>query len=1054
MRRYLVAICLVSLAAFGQETRPAATHPPATMSAEELTFGPEESSYERLRQRQEWFVHQRAYPFAHIPAGARLGAIQQFRQMRRLEASQGHPFGKNYLASAQATGIDVASSLQWTQIGPQPSLGYWGISSGRATSVAVDPTNPEIAYLGTAGGGVWKTTDGGKNWNPVSDQEVSLAIGSLAIDPSNPLIIYAGTGEQDFSVDSYYGAGILKSTDGGQTWANIQTSFGYPSGGIGAIAIQPGHTNVLLAAAAGSGVQRSTDSGMTWTPVLTGSDATAVVFDPSNGSIAYAGLGAIFGSSKNALYKSTDGGVTWTLLGGGLPPVIGRVGLAHDPATTGVVYAAIADSLSAGPGQTGISGIYKTTNGGTTWSRIYNPANGIGSCCSWYENPVAVDPSNPSVIITGGFGVTRSLDGGATWTDITVGSSGVGVHPDQHSFAFSADGSVLYAANDGGAWSTNSPALPAFAWSSLNSTISTITFYPGLAVDPNNLNNAMGGTQDNSVEAYSGNLQWTDVDYNCGDGSSTSFDPTNTNTAYNYCIGTIYKTSGGGVWNRAMTGIDTVADSGGWVSPLVLDPSKHATLYYAARHVYQSNDGAGSWAQISPALVSGTLFNAIAVAPSNSDVVYVGAGNGNVFVSKNASAGVAATWTQINLGLPARGVTSLAVDFSDPSVAYVTLGGFGTGHVWKTRNSGGSWTDISGNLPSVTANQVIIDPATVNTLYLANDIGVFVTPDGGKTWSTLSQGLPMVVVQSIGVIEKYRVLRALTHGRSTWDLALPAVVPLLSSASSLAFPDQVFNTSSTAMPLTLTNNLTNSISVTSITITGDYTQSNNCGTSLASAATCTVNVTFTPSISGSRTGNLIVKFNSGTAQTMVIALSGNGLSTFAMAAAAPSEVSVVAGKTAGFMLSITPQGGDFNTAIALSCSGLPAKTACSFTPTSVTPGGAVASVTMAISTTATSASPTPNLNNKLLMMFVLGLPMGAMLVVRSRRSAPANRATGSLVLGSLVIMLLLSFTGCGGGGTGGPPPPTPGTTPGKYTVTVTGAAGAQKVSTTVTLDVT
>src|SRR5437870_2740087 len=241
---------------------------------------------ERARERQEEFYRTRAYPAGAIPAGARVSAIREMERMMALER-QGRA-GEN------------AAAGTWTSIGPRPthvsiesSNAGSPFSSGRVSALAVDPRNANVAYLGSAAGGVWKTTDGGQNWTPLTDTQPSMATGSIALAPSNPDIVYVGTGAQNNSGDSYYGAGVLKSTDGGSTWTQLAGPFvgifssSRTSGGgarIGGLAIHPTNPNIVLAAidrvaTASSGIYRTTDGGSTWTLVRGGAVGTDVIFN-------------------------------------------------------------------------------------------------------------------------------------------------------------------------------------------------------------------------------------------------------------------------------------------------------------------------------------------------------------------------------------------------------------------------------------------------------------------------------------------------------------------------------------------------------------------------------------------------------------------------------------------------------------------------------------------------------------------------------------------------------------------------------------------------------
>ena len=287
-----------------------------------------------MRQRNEWEYKQRAYPHKRIPPGARLNALKQLDTKLAKEAETQSRAGQNRPNGSPA----------WTLIGPEPENNvWWGPNSGRVAAVAVDPTNTNIVYAGAAQGGVWKTTDGGTTWTPLTDQQPSLATGALALDPQNHLTLYVGTGEENNSGDSYYGAGILKTTDGGNTWTQIPGPFAGGGGGgarIGGLAVHPTNSQVVLAAVGccppnGWGVYRSPDAGNTWTQVLNlNSQAYNVIFDPTNGNNAYASI------DNNGVYRSSDAGKTWVAANGSGSSTLptggstGRVALAMDPNAT------------------------------------------------------------------------------------------------------------------------------------------------------------------------------------------------------------------------------------------------------------------------------------------------------------------------------------------------------------------------------------------------------------------------------------------------------------------------------------------------------------------------------------------------------------------------------------------------------------------------------------------------------------------------------------------------------------------------------------------------
>src|SRR5712671_2207947 len=264
---------------------------------------PPEAQSDALR-RFQYFYEQRAYPNQQIPPGA----------MQRAREEHEQQFGP--IRAQQQAAAPLFPQNQWTAIGPD-HISTFPTTSGRLNTIAIDPTNTSVIYIGAATGGVWKTTDGGASWTALTDAQCSTAMGSIAIDPSNPLIVYAGTGEENFSGDSYYGCGVLKSTDGGASWTQMGAAvFATTSGGakIGKIAVHPTTTSTLVVASS-FGLYRSTNSGVNFTQVLAGI-ATDVVIDPASPSTMYAALGSVSGSAANGVYKSIDAGATWMMLVG------------------------------------------------------------------------------------------------------------------------------------------------------------------------------------------------------------------------------------------------------------------------------------------------------------------------------------------------------------------------------------------------------------------------------------------------------------------------------------------------------------------------------------------------------------------------------------------------------------------------------------------------------------------------------------------------------------------------------------------------------------------
>lgn len=677
----------------------------------------------------------------------------------------------------------------WVSVGPQPTrAAFTGAAmAGRVSALAADPRNPDVVYAGAAQGGVWKTTDGGQTWRPLTDNQPSLAIGALALDPTNPDIVYAATGEGNFSPIVQYGAGLLKSTDGGATWRPLPGPFAGPFsatvGGayIGSLAIHPRQTEVLLAAVrihgtgASDGIYRSRDGGQTWTVVLNGPAGCEVVFDPADPQIAWAALGHPAGSPANGIYKSTDAGLTWAQVlarGNTALPAgeMGRLELALAPSAPATVYAGIMNAADRS-----LLAFVKTTDAGRTWTQLTATPNYCAPQCH-YNHVIAVHPSNADVVYAGGaWGggasvLFRSLDGGGTWQEISRGANLEFLHADSHSLAFTPEGSRLYAGNDGGVWSTTDTSGNPIRWHNLNATLAIAQFY-SLSIHPEDLNITFGGTHDNGVQHYSGRLSWRETV--CGDGGSVAIDFSNPRRVYAACerIG-LWKSDDAGVtWLPSQSGIET-SDRVQFIAPLAMDPANASVLYFGTYRIWRTTDRAASWQVISPDLAGGN--ESITAIAAGAGAIYSATSSGRVWVASGST-----NWIERSGGLPRRPVMHISVDPANADIAMLSLGGFSgfdgdrVGHVFRSTDRGASWNDISGNLPNVPVHALVLDPELSQTIYAATDVGVFRTTDGGLMWTRLGEGLPRSAVRALALHRPSRVLRAATHGRGVWDLGVP-----------------------------------------------------------------------------------------------------------------------------------------------------------------------------------------------------------------------------------------------------------------------------------------
>ncbi len=713
----------------------------------------------------EWGFAQRAYPYGRIDYDQLEEAVVEAQAMR-LEAKK----------------LAAPLGAVWSEEGP-------GNIGARVTDLAMHPTDPDLVYAAMASGGVFKTTDGGNTWHPITDDLPVLTIGAVAVDPTNPDVIYVGTGEANVQSYSWFGMGMFKSTDGGATWSYIgleETRY------IARIVIDPLNTDRLWVAGTGSlfgtnperGVYRSIDGGDTWDLVLSVTDSTAatdIAIDPAKPDTVFAAMwerhrGLTYrrsGGPTSGIYRSYDGGDTWGELTAGLPSGadVGRIGISVCAGNPNVVYA-IYDMWTAYEAR-----VYKSTNGGDSWGRTTDGAlSGIHSSFGWYFGQIRVDPGNPNRAFAMGVPFYRTQDGGATWLQV-----GSGNHVDHHAMVFDPGNYAhIFEGNDGGIYvSTNSGT----SWTKLYDQ-PTNQFY-AIEIDYSNPQHLYGGTQDNgTIRTPTGATDdWEGIFG--GDGFYCNVDPIDSDIIYvEYQYGNLYKSTDFGYsWNGAMDGIDD--GDRNWSTPVVMDPSDHLTLYYGARHVYRTTNGANSWTRISDDLTNGYAngygtITTLAVAPADPDVIYAGTDDSNVWVTTNGGSG----WADVSGSLPNRWVTRVVVDPLDPGTAYVTFSGLrwdeNIGYVYRTTDYGSTWDDITGNLPAAPVNALVVDPDEPARLFAGSDVGCFYTEDYGATWEMLGTGLPAVPVYDLKLHNPTRTLVAGTHGRSMHSFDLTSLSGLAS----------------------------------------------------------------------------------------------------------------------------------------------------------------------------------------------------------------------------------------------------------------------------------
>ncbi len=689
----------------------------------------EQTKSRKAFQREKWFYEQRMYPYNYINPDAYENALKQKQELK----------------------IQRGFSMQgvfdtWTSLGPRTGFyfSYSNITS-RMTSVKYDPVNPNIIYAGAAFGGVWKSIDGGMNWAPMSDYEVSLSTGSIAIDPSNTNIIYYGTGEATYSGASYYGRGLLKSTNGGVSWQNYSSDLpglSYCS----RIVIRPGNSSHLLAAMGTSGLYRSTNSGVSWTSIVSGR-CDDVIFSPS-GDTAYA-----VGSGTG--YRiSTDGGATF--VSSSALTMGTRNHIAQCKSSPSVMYCAVHSGSSIT--------VFKSLNAGVSFSQIAVGQSFSGSQ-AWYDFYMHVNPFDPNYAYVGSIDIWRTTNGGASnFTNITNGYSGGNVHVDQHNVDFHpSDPLQMVCVNDGGIWkSTNRGS----SWTNQN-TNQTLTQFYRIASDPSNASHILGGTQDNGTQRTTGTINWAAAFG--GDGGEVCFHSVNNS----YILGETQNngmrrsTDGGGSFSSATTGL---SGSAAWVAPIISHPDSAGIFYTARQSVFKSVNWGANWTSISTG--TGGTLREMAISKSSPNIMYATSGS-SIYRSTNRGY----TYSNVTSGTPSRTITSISVHPDSSQVAIVTFSGFGAGKIYKTTNNGSTWFSISSNLPDSPVNDGLIyyPGVSTSTYYVATDVGVFVSNDYGQAWTELADGLPNTVAMHLDYHAATNKLRVGTHGRGVFEISLEAI---------------------------------------------------------------------------------------------------------------------------------------------------------------------------------------------------------------------------------------------------------------------------------------
>jgi len=738
-------------------------------------FGEEE----QIKARELWFIKSRGLDTAARPDLAFRNAIKKVKQD---------------IANRGAGG-----ELRWSQVGPTPmTMLNWAMGkvAGRVSCFAYDPDDVDTLYLGTASGGVWKSTNGGANWTPIFNDVGTQTIGSIYVHPAPNKRIWVGTGEQGQSCAGYFGLGVWVSNDQGVSFVDANGTGANKLDGsfVAAIAGNASDPDLILAGAEGycesgsynvSGLYRTTDAGQNWTLVLSG-QVTDIANHPGNPNTYYATLGRV-SDTNGGLYRSTDAGQSWTRLENGIlsGPSFRRTRLAIAPSDPMTLYALV---------NRGAVWLYKSEDGGDTWTT--QNTNACEGQCS-YNLCISVHPTDPDTILVGSIRHFRSTNGGTTLVPLTTQwGSGQTVHQDTHVVYYdrggtgrAADPNRYWVGTDGGLWTTTDGGNN---YQHLNEDLNITQFYD-IEVHPNTYDLLFGGAQDNSSSRGNSNPEWN-VTVVTGDGFMNAVDPNNPNNVFqnSYPSSTsngfpniARSTSGGAPGTFSFIGTNGITSGPfPWVTPMDISYDGNATaLFVGSDRIFRSTNNGNNWTTISGDL----SINSIRVINSEiidgKVIILAGTQDGRIHRSLD---GMAAdpVFEEITSNYPGGSVSDVAVDPQSADRLFVSRAAFGLNKLYRSTNGGATWEPVGAGLPDVPANTVAIDPLQPQRIFIGTDIGVFRSDDNGDQFAPFMDGMPLgSVVTDLEIDDNPYLLTAGTYGRSAWQV--PLAVLSLNAESEL-----------------------------------------------------------------------------------------------------------------------------------------------------------------------------------------------------------------------------------------------------------------------------
>ena len=793
--------------------------------------------------------------------------------------------------SSAAQFNSLATSSNWVPIGPQSissnSSFTWGLApfSGRVTAIAVNGSNTNEIFVGTAQGGLWKTTNGGTTWAPLTDNQSSLAVGAIAFSPDNKTI-YVGTGEANNCGDCYYGTGILKSTNGGASWTLLGQA-NLSSLAISSILVNPLNANEILvttnsAACCGAlagvtpinnpGIWLSTNGGASFNlfsnPIAYEGGLALVPSSSTNYPIAgdFEGNVSVYMNSNQSDWSMNG---TWKTLFSEssvdtsctINSYSCRVAVASSPASPNIAYFATVNSTSSLTfiGSCNVTSTCKPPNQISVPQFTTDQTGALDAPCGNqpqsqgdYDLFLAVNPNNANNMYFGCVSSFVTTNGGSTWTPFGGYVAGSLLHPDMHALTFMpGNPSTVFIGNDGGIWESTNQGT---TWSNLNLGLGTLQFYH-VAVSGNTI---LGGAQDNGCNENNGGTSW--VQDQSGDGGWVGIDPSNNQIMYCVANGSPMESIDGGLtFSDASTGIVKAGSIG--TAPMAQDLTNVGTFYFGAGNlIYKSSDNMQTWNVVYNDSSSRNVLSLV-IAPSNSNIVYAGYDNGTVIVSHNGGS----SWSILGTVPSSTPVASIVVNPTNASDIYVACSSFQTPVVVEFANGVQNNITTSG-LPNLSVNVLKINQGI---LLAGLDAGVYSLSLGGSTWGQVGTNLPNAAVFDLA-ISSNGTLYVATHGRGIWANAG-------FSSSSTTTSSTSSTTTSTTSSSTTTSSTSSTTTSTSFTnTTSSKTTQTTTSTTTTSSQIITTTTTTSSSPPSSPSTTTTVQSSSVVVTTAPTSTSGGG----------------------------------------------------------------------------------------------------------------------------------------------------------------------------------